>query len=187
MRLGRLSGSALFPPTIEGFLAADGGLTISSNSLKTWWPGTELNRRRQPFQGCALPPELPGHVSRAAARGSLGLSASARLGGRYDRSPADCAWNALDYSNRFRFPQRYGAESEPETCADDTAVSECSPKNRQRFFMQNSSRIQPDFAGRCLMGLSRSTASGLPSTPCRRCRDESMVCLPRILSETWPQ
>jgi hypothetical protein len=31
--------------------------------LKTWWPGTELNRRRQPFQGCALPPELPGHFS----------------------------------------------------------------------------------------------------------------------------
>ena len=29
--------------------------------LKTWWPGTELNRRRQPFQGCALPTELPGH------------------------------------------------------------------------------------------------------------------------------
>jgi DNA-binding transcriptional LysR family regulator len=28
--------------------------------LKTWWPGTELNRRRQPFQGCALPTELPG-------------------------------------------------------------------------------------------------------------------------------
>jgi hypothetical protein len=30
-----------------------------------WWPGTELNRRRQPFQGCALPPELPGHYLRA--------------------------------------------------------------------------------------------------------------------------
>jgi hypothetical protein len=28
--------------------------------LKTWWPGTESNRRRQPFQGCALPTELPG-------------------------------------------------------------------------------------------------------------------------------
>jgi hypothetical protein len=27
-----------------------------------WWPGRELNPRRQPFQGCALPPELPGHV-----------------------------------------------------------------------------------------------------------------------------
>src|ERR1019366_10222670 len=22
--------------------------------LKTWWPGTELNRRRQPFQGCQI-------------------------------------------------------------------------------------------------------------------------------------
>src|SRR2546427_12772520 len=29
--------------------------------FEMWWPGTELNRRRQPFQGCALPPELPGH------------------------------------------------------------------------------------------------------------------------------
>jgi hypothetical protein len=48
--------------------------------LKTWWPGTELNRRRQPFQGCALPPELPGHVSRALAE-LLGLSASARSAG----------------------------------------------------------------------------------------------------------
>src|ERR1700677_1396433 len=32
-------------------------------SLKTWWPGTESNRRRQPFQGCALPTELPGRNS----------------------------------------------------------------------------------------------------------------------------
>jgi hypothetical protein len=32
--------------------------------IENWWPGTELNRRRQPFQGCALPPELPGHVPR---------------------------------------------------------------------------------------------------------------------------
>ena len=38
-----------------------------ANVLKRWWPGTELNRRRQPFQGCALPPELPGHVSRPAS------------------------------------------------------------------------------------------------------------------------
>ena len=37
-----------------------------ANVLKRWWPGTELNRRRQPFQGCALPPELPGHVSKPA-------------------------------------------------------------------------------------------------------------------------
>ena len=39
-----------------------------------WWPGTELNRRRQPFQGCALPPELPGHRS-------AGFTSWARLGG----------------------------------------------------------------------------------------------------------
>src|SRR6185503_249203 len=27
---------------------------------KEWWPGTESNRRRRPFQGRALPTELPG-------------------------------------------------------------------------------------------------------------------------------
>jgi IS5 family transposase len=32
-----------------------------SNLENLWWPGTESNRRRQPFQGCALPTELPGH------------------------------------------------------------------------------------------------------------------------------
>ena len=26
-----------------------------ANLLKIWWPGTELNRRRQPFQGCSHP------------------------------------------------------------------------------------------------------------------------------------
>src|ERR1039458_4444831 len=41
-------------------------LLIRCNCFEMWWPGTELNRRRQPFQGCALPPELPGHVSRPA-------------------------------------------------------------------------------------------------------------------------
>ena len=30
--------------------------------LKTWWPGTESNRRRQPFQGC-LPTLLSGSES----------------------------------------------------------------------------------------------------------------------------
>ena len=43
--------------------------------LKRWWPGTELNRRRQPFQGCALPPELPGH-----AGSPLGCRDPGRLG-----------------------------------------------------------------------------------------------------------
>jgi hypothetical protein len=34
-------------------------LRRASNCLRTWWPGTELNRRRQPFQGC-----LPSRLSR---------------------------------------------------------------------------------------------------------------------------
>src|SRR5436305_7154852 len=50
------------PPTNKGGLRFKRGLRMTCNSLKTWWPGTELNRRRQPFQGCALPPELPGHI-----------------------------------------------------------------------------------------------------------------------------
>ena len=28
-----------------------------------WWPGTESNRRRRPFQGRALPTELPGQMA----------------------------------------------------------------------------------------------------------------------------
>src|SRR5215472_2121798 len=40
--------------------------------LKSWWPGTESNRRRQPFQGCALPAELPG-------RGNFSLAESLDL------------------------------------------------------------------------------------------------------------
>src|ERR1700751_4233205 len=43
------------PPTIKGGFAAERALTISPNLLKKWWPGTELNRRRQPFQGCSRP------------------------------------------------------------------------------------------------------------------------------------
>jgi hypothetical protein len=39
---------------------------FATKYFEMWWPGTELNRRRQPFQGCALPPELPGHVSKPA-------------------------------------------------------------------------------------------------------------------------
>jgi hypothetical protein len=39
---------------------------MTLSACKIWWPGTELNRRRQPFQGCALPPELPGHFVSAS-------------------------------------------------------------------------------------------------------------------------
>ena len=33
---------------------------LSVSVEKEWWPGTESNRRRRPFQGRALPTELPG-------------------------------------------------------------------------------------------------------------------------------
>jgi hypothetical protein len=50
-------------------------------SFELWWPGTELNRRRQPFQGCALPPELPGHVELTACLPAPGgLSGTRGLG-----------------------------------------------------------------------------------------------------------
>src|SRR5580658_6629760 len=74
-----------------------------------WWPGTELNRRRQPFQGCALPPELPGHVSkpalRAAGREDCSLHAGCRRDG-CNRSDAGSVRNVFDYSNARGFPQR---------------------------------------------------------------------------------
>ena len=37
---------------------ADGRCYHQLKVLRVWWPGTELNRRRQPFQGC-VQPSLP--------------------------------------------------------------------------------------------------------------------------------
>jgi hypothetical protein len=106
MKPRRPSPSALFPPMIGGLFAVDGGLRIPPNSLKKWWPGTELNRRRQPFQGCALPPELPGHVSRSSYYpcGARGLFALRRLS--WDCQPENSstpnARNVVDYSKSRR-------------------------------------------------------------------------------------
>jgi hypothetical protein len=46
--------------TVAGSYYYHGLLGRNGKCLKMWWPGTESNRRRQPFQGCALPTELPG-------------------------------------------------------------------------------------------------------------------------------
>ena len=89
-------------------IGAKNGREDGAKSLKTWWPGTELNRRRQPFQGCALPPELPGHILNAAA------------GSGHSSLCADCDgisrpnWTAsarkrverVNYNNSTDFPQR---------------------------------------------------------------------------------
>ena len=82
----------------------------SCNCFEMWWPGTELNRRRQPFQGCALPPELPGHVlahslSAGAVRPRL---AGLRLNGvvsQFGQSDSGSVWNREDYSNGVQFTQ----------------------------------------------------------------------------------
>jgi len=54
MQLLASFAECVLPPTIEGFVTVEEGLTIAPNSLKTWWPGTESNRRRQPFQGYVM-------------------------------------------------------------------------------------------------------------------------------------
>src|SRR5258708_5382363 len=61
---------------------------------KLWWPGTESNRRRQPFQGCALPTELPGH---------FGWVTYVHL--RWDRLKTLCVRNVFDYNNLAEFTQ----------------------------------------------------------------------------------
>ncbi len=99
----------------------DEGLRISPNSLKTWWPGTELNRRRQPFQGCALPPELPGHVSRSSyfLCGARGLFALRRLSRdcQPENSSTPNARNVVDYS-------KGGRRLKVNQTADDIASAE---------------------------------------------------------------
>jgi len=54
MKLQASFAECVVPPAIEGVFAFEAALTTYSNSLKTWWPGTELNRRRQPFQGYVM-------------------------------------------------------------------------------------------------------------------------------------
>ena len=40
-------------PTLGGEMKIT--IELVDKRLKIWWPGTELNRRRQPFQGCSRP------------------------------------------------------------------------------------------------------------------------------------
>jgi hypothetical protein len=53
--------------------------TVNLEGYWKWWPGTELNRRRQPFQGCALPTELPGRSAYPDCTRYTALQARRRL------------------------------------------------------------------------------------------------------------
>src|SRR5207253_5316764 len=44
---------------------------MRERAMGTWCRGTELNCRHQPFQGCALPTELPRHGSGQEERGTV--------------------------------------------------------------------------------------------------------------------
>jgi hypothetical protein len=65
-RYGQREALSWREPPQSAPLGVISGLTAGSNGMKTaqratlsyektWWPGTELNRRRQPFQGCIHP------------------------------------------------------------------------------------------------------------------------------------
>src|SRR5450432_1543188 len=84
-------------------------LLIEAKCFGMWWPGRELNPRRQPFQGCALPPELPGHVSTTrlfAGREGCSLHAGCVGITRTKLLDAGNVRNDTDYSNQCDFPQR---------------------------------------------------------------------------------
>ncbi len=77
----------------------------SRKLLKRWWPGTESNRRRQPFQGCALPAELPGHSRMARRHASLRVTRLLSEGPRRSAEKDALRAEPLDYSNRVRNAQ----------------------------------------------------------------------------------
>src|SRR5215469_12751266 len=109
------------------------GKMTSAKSLKTWWPGTELNRRRQPFQGCALPPELPGHVRNALAADCEKSSLHADCGGSADpsesfRFEADGTWSII--ATCLCFPQPMSYSEKP--CRESSAANSRTRHSNER-------------------------------------------------------
>ena len=58
----------------EASISGEAFLNVLVFNFKYLWPGTESNRRRRPFQGRALPTELPGQMVGKRAR-SIGTYA----------------------------------------------------------------------------------------------------------------
>src|SRR5439155_12323260 len=86
-----------------------------------WWPGTELNRRRQPFQGCALPPELPGHAFALWSETPCDAHMLERRFPNQGSQGTESAWNRPDYSNATEIAQS-GDRSRCRSSALDLAV-----------------------------------------------------------------
>ena len=168
--------------------------------LKTWWPGTELNRRRQPFQGCALPPELPGHVRPATSQVCRTV--------RFEQIVAGVPANhylqseqlnrtlpiitTTPHSLNARAPRQLGSQNSLHRVRMSSRQACVEPKSKRMSLKsvptearpRSFSRTQSGCAPQCPTDLSRSTPFDLPSRPFRLCRDESTVYPPRILSGT---
>jgi hypothetical protein len=105
--------------------------------LKRWWPGTESNRRRQPFQGCALPAELPGHVHSEGATQVFfrGPQQARSLGWRTHRRECSALRNiriiaALHASAKFLTTCAQQAPGRVRAAALSLAGACCTQKNR---------------------------------------------------------
>ena len=91
------SGVASEPPALyqtRSISNVKGCVSHSNRCLKRWCRGTELNRRRQPFQGCALPPELPRHAWNRAGPGRV-------VAHRCERLPAVRRKSVTTFSDGF--------------------------------------------------------------------------------------
>ena len=124
-----------------------------------WWPGTESNRRRQPFQGCALPTELPGR--------DLVCCTHARL--RWDSMKACCVRNALIITNRFSPFSMHDSEGPQLTPAPKRCFP---PATAHHDTTPRSGAALPESPpGSCSQGLSlpgRSLRANSAHRPCVR-------------------
>jgi hypothetical protein len=166
-----------------------------------WWPGRELNPRRQPFQGCALPPELPGHVRPATSQVCRTV--------RFEQIVAGVPANHYLQSEQLNrtlpiittTPHSLNARARATLDRRTPCTASGFPPGRlialspksKRIFLKSAppetrprsfSRTQSGCAPQYPTDLSRSTPFDLPSRPFRLCRDESTVYPPRILSGT---
>ena len=145
-----------------------------------WWPGTESNRRRQPFQGCALPAELPGRKIVNGARRKFkatkyDLEGSNRL---YCTTPPCISPNPR--CARGLAPRPPWVRCEP-------AVSRGVPRPGPAT---SSAAVKPTVAGSrlltvlCGSGLKRNATRRLP-TGRQAFPDGALFLLPRYCAERW--
>jgi len=100
-----------------------------------------------------------------------------------------------DQQHFHGLPPRIGFDAPLRCAAAARAVAALLGRNRgqkgcrenagpEDFTKRSPSQTRPGSGAQCLMDLSRSRASGLPSTQSRRCPDGSTECLRQIPSRT---